>query len=84
MTKLILVAALLVASMPAHADYIYTAPNGSQIGTSCYKGSYGYQCRTWQTGNIYGERAAPAPIDTTPNTNPNWGKGCKSCDDVSK
>lgn len=85
MTKLLLIAAVLVASQPAHADFRLYTGNGGSVSASCYRSFYGTTCRTWHSdGMSNNARVIAQPVDITPNTNPDWGKGCNSCADVSK
>jgi hypothetical protein len=79
-------AALLSLAAPANADATatYRYENGDVVSTSCYRGAYGYQCRTWTNGSGNSPQIVNVPADYTPNTNPNWGRGCRSCDGAAK
>lgn len=84
--KLILtVAALLSLAAPANAyTSTYRDADGNTYSTSCYHGSYGWQCRSWTNGTGNSAQVVRAPINMEVNTNPEWGKGCRSCDGGAK
>jgi hypothetical protein len=91
--KLILTAAALL-SLAFVADALlsranaytsaYRDANGDVYSTSCYRGAYGWQCRSWVNGTGNSPQIVSVPANMEFNTNPNWGKGCRSCADVSK
>ena len=86
MKKFLLIATALLITSSAHADFRVTTANGYQVGASCYRSFYGTTCRTWESGNTtLGTNARVVPVDiANPNTNPDWGKGCRSCYDATK
>jgi hypothetical protein len=78
--------ALLSLATPAAADSTstYRLENGDVVSTSCYHGAYGWQCRSWTNGSGNNPQVVHVPADYTPNTNPAWGRGCRSCDGAAK
>lgn len=68
----------------ADATATYRYENGDTVSTSCYRGAYGYQCRTWTNGTGNSPQVVRVPMEYTPNTNPQWGHGCRSCDGGAK
>lgn len=77
-------AALLSLAAPAQAYTTWQFANGDRLSASCYYGSYGYQCRSWWNGTGNSAQVIHVPANMEFNTNPAWGKGCRSCADVSK
>jgi hypothetical protein len=91
--KLILTAAALlslafvadaVLSRAKAYDATYRYGNGDVLRQSCYRGAYGLQCREWWNGAGNSAQIVNVPTNMEFNTNPNWGRGCRSCADVSK
>jgi hypothetical protein len=68
----------------AKADTTWQFADGDRLSTSCYYGAYGWQCRSWWNGTGNAARVVHVPANMEFNTNPAWGRGCRSCADVSK
>jgi hypothetical protein len=77
-------AALLSLAAPAQAETHWRFENGDRLSSSCYYGAYGWQCRSWWNGTGQAAQVIRVPANMEFNTNPAWGKGCRSCADVSK
>lgn len=86
MKRILIIAALLSASVtPAAAlDWRFVDAYGDRLSVSCYHSAYGHNCRSWWNGTGNSARVIAVPADSVPNTNPNWGRGCRSCFDASK
>jgi hypothetical protein len=68
--------------IPPDSTYTWRAANGYTVSSRCHESYYtGTSCSTSSSGSILGDNSVPAaPVDLTPNTNPEWGKGCRSCE----
>lgn len=79
-------AALLSLAAPATAgEWHYSTIDGDRYSTSCYYSEVygGYNCRSWMNGTGNAARVVRVPAHIEFNTNPAWGRGCRSCADVS-
>lgn len=76
MKRLWIIAALLSLATPA------AARDGYVLHSYCD----GHYCSTYYGPRTYDNsaRVIHVPVNTQPNTNPNWGRGCRSCADASK
>jgi hypothetical protein len=75
---LLLIVLALIFAIPA------AFAGGDVIVTSCSRSSYGTTCLTSINGTGSSPQIVHVPQDMKFNTDPNWGRNCRSCVDLSK